>query len=738
MVIEGVIEEIKFRNENNGYTVGKLNTSDGIITIVGSAALIKLEETVSLEGEWIYHPKFGEQFEFSSINIVVPSTIKGIENYLGSGLIPNIGPKTAKKIVDRFGIDALDIIQYDPTRLKEIEGIGDKKLQRIIEAYDEQREIRDIMVYLQQFDISTNYGIKIYKMYGSDTIKVINENPYKLSEDVYGIGFKIADTIAKKMGISSASPFRTEAGLKYVMQSSASDGHCYLPIDVLIDNGSKLLGVEKDNIEDSIRALAINHTFFLSKIGEEQVVYYMQYHMAENNIARKLVELSRAELEEHTLDIQKEIEHIEGSQGVTFGNKQKMAIEESIDNGVMVITGGPGTGKTTIINAIIKICEKIGLNVVLAAPTGRAAKRMTETTGMESKTIHRLLELSIMSDGEGMGKDEDNPIDADLIIIDEASMIDLLLMNSLVRAINLGTRLILVGDIDQLPSVGAGNVLKDIINSGMINIIMLDEIFRQAEESMIIINAHRINKGENPILNAKDKDFFFMSYRNKDEIIENIITLCKSRLPNFYGVDSIKDIQVLSPMKKGELGINQLNNSMQESLNPKSKSKNEKQVGSIVFREGDKVMQTRNNYELEWEVVNDNFVIDKGKGIFNGDFGYIKEIDNEDSIIKVIFDDEKLVEYDFKQLDDLKLAYATTVHKAQGSEFPVVIMPMSSGPPMLLTRNLLYTAITRAKSLVILVGEERYMYMMIKNNMITKRYSSLDKKIRDVFEVYFN
>lgn len=737
MVIEGVIEEIKYRNENNGYTVGKLNTYDGTITVVGYAAFIKLEETVSLEGELVYHDRFGEQFEFSSINIVVPSTIKGIENYLASGLIPNIGPKTAKKIVDRFGIDSLDIIQFNPERLKEIDGIGDKKLQRIIEAYDEQREIRDIMVYLQQFDISTNYGIKIYKKYGNETIRVINENPYKLSEDVYGIGFKIADSIAEKMGINKASPYRTEAGLKYIMHNSASEGHCYLPLQELMQKGMQLLAVEEENVEDGIKSLALNQTFFLTNMGEEKIIYYMPYHQAENNVARKLVELSRTELDQQSIDIRQEIEKIEKADDISFGNKQKMAIEEAINNGLLVITGGPGTGKTTIINAIIQICQKIDLNVVLAAPTGRAAKRMTETTGIESKTIHRLLELSMMTDDMEFGKDEDDPIDADLIIIDEASMIDILLMNNLIRAINPGTRLILVGDIDQLPSVGAGNVLKDIINSGMIKIIMLDEIFRQAEESMIIINAHKINKGESPVVNARDKDFFFISSKNKDEILENIISLNLSRLPNFYGFDPINDIQVLSPMKKGELGINQLNNSLQEALNPKAKGKNEKQLGSSTFRVGDKVMQMRNNYDLEWEIIEDGMLVDSGKGVFNGDFGYIEEIDTEESLLKIIFDEEKLVEYDFKQLDDIKLAYATTVHKSQGSEFPVIIMPMVSGPPMLMTRNLLYTAITRAKNLVVLVGEERYMYMMIKNNIITNRYSSLDKKIRDFFEMFY-
>ena len=738
MVIEGVIEEIKFRNETNGYTVGRLSTSDGEITIVGYAAFVKLEETVSLEGELIYHNRYGEQFSFTSINTVVPSTLKGIENYLASGLIPNIGPKTAKKIIERFGIDSLDIIQYNPERLKEIEGIGDKKLRKIIEAYDEQRELRDIMVYLQQYDITVNHGIKIYKKYGNETIKVISENPYKLSEDVYGIGFKTADNIANKMGVSLDSPYRVEAGLRYIVMEFAGEGHCYVPKNELLVKASNLLGVEEELIEDGIRSLAIKNSFYVLNNKDQINIYYTPYHIAENNVAKKIIELSRVEFDELEVDAEKEIFRIEKSNNIAFGQKQIIAIKESLENGMIIITGGPGTGKTTTINAIITICEGLGLEVVLAAPTGRAAKRMTETTGKEAKTLHRLLEISFMEEDMGFSKDEDSPIEADVIIIDEASMIDILLMNSLLKAINLGTRVILVGDIDQLPSVGPGNVLKDIINSGTIRVVMLDEIFRQAGESMIIVNSHRVNKGEKPLLNEKEKDFFFMKVRNPQEIVQTIITLNKDRLPKFYGVDPIRDIQILTPMKKGEVGIHSLNKHLQEALNPKSQEKNEKQIGEEIFRVGDKVMQIKNNYKLGWSLIRDDIILDTGEGVFNGDFGYISAIDKEEGLVKVLFDEEKEVEYDFKQLDELKLAYATTVHKSQGSEFPVIIMPISSGPPMLLTRNLFYTAITRAKQLVVLVGEERYMYMMINNNLIANRYSSLDIKIREYMQAFFN
>ncbi len=738
MVIEGVIEEIKFRNESNGYTVGRLNTSDGDITVVGYAAIVNVDETVSLEGEFVYHNKYGEQFNFSSIHIIVPSTLKGIENYLSSGLIPNIGPKTAKKIVNRFGLESLDIIQYHPDKLKEIEGIGDKKLKRIIKAYDEQRELRDIMVYLQQYDITVNNGIKIYKRYGSDTIKTINENPYRLSEDIYGIGFKTADNIANKMGISNNSPYRIEAGLKFIIMEFAGDGHCYVPKEELIHKSSKLLNVDVELLEDSIRELALKNSFYIVNNGEEINVYYAPYHIAENNVAKKIVELSRVEFDELTVDADKKIKKFEEDNNINFGNKQKMAIKESLENGFLIITGGPGTGKTTTINAIINICEDLELQVVLAAPTGRAAKRMTETTGREAKTIHRLLEISFVEENSGFDRDEDNPIEADIIIIDEASMIDILLMNSLVKAINPGTKVILVGDIDQLPSVGPGNVLKDIINSGAIKVIMLDEIFRQAEESMIIVNAHRVNHGDNPILNEKDKDFFFIRAKNPNEIVKTLIDLNKDRLPGFYNVDPVQDIQILTPMKKGEVGIYSLNKHIQNALNPKSSYKDEKQVGEEIFRVGDKVMQIKNNYNLEWKILKDGIEEDSGEGIFNGDFGYITDIDEEESILKVIFDEEKVVEYDFKQLDELKLAYATTVHKAQGSEFPVVIMPVSTGPPMLLTRNLFYTAITRARKLVVLVGDQRYIDMMVRNNIIAKRYSSLDRKIKEYLNVFFN
>ena len=734
--LEGVIEDIKFRNETNGYTVAKLVTSDGPVTIVGYTPIINLEETVKVEGEWIYHATYGEQLSFTSMRTVLPSTVVGIEKYLASGLIPFIGPKTAKRIVEKFGLDSLDIIQYHPEKLKQIEGIGEKKLEKIVEAYSEQRELRDVMVFLQQFNITVNYGIKIYKKYGKDTINVISENPYKLSEDIFGIGFKTADKIAQNMGISIESPNRIEAGVRYNIMEYAGNGHCYVPKEELIVHTSKLLKVEKELIEEAIRSLAIKGELHISNNGEETLVYYTPFHIAENNVSTKIIEISRTELKKLEVDVEEEIKKIEEEGKLSFASKQILAIKESLNNGMVVVTGGPGTGKTTTINAIINIFEDLKLKVILAAPTGRAAKRMSETTGREAKTIHRLLEYSFMEEDMAFGKDEDSPIEADLIIVDEASMIDILLMHSLLKAIGPGTRLILVGDIDQLPSVGPGNVLKDIISSGVIKVVMLDEIFRQAEESMIIVNAHKINKGDFPLLNEKDKDFYFMTKPDPSMIVDTIVSLCNERLPSFYGIDAIRDIQVLTPMKRGDVGLNALNKHLQEVLNPKTEYKKEKQMGDEIFRVGDKIMQIKNNYTTEWKLMKDGLEVEKGEGVFNGDFGFITDIDEEDMTLKVLFDEEKEVEYSFNQLDELKLAYATTVHKSQGSEFPIVIMPIYWGPPMLLTRNLLYTAITRAKQLVVLVGEEKYLSMMIKNNLITNRYSSLDTKIRSLANVF--
>lgn len=736
ITLQGTIEEIIYKNESNGYTVAILETEDDVVTIVGYIPIINLGETLKVQGNWMYHSNYGQQFKVDTYQAVVPASLNGIEKYLSSGLIPGIGPKTAKKIVEKFGLDSIDILQYNPDRLKEVEGIGKKKAEKIAEAFAEQRELRDVMIFLQEYGISPTYGVRIYKKYGNETISKIKENPYRISEDIFGIGFKMADKIARSMGVDLRSNYRVFAGIKFTLMEFSSEGHTYVPKEELVDKAQSLLEVERELVEDGITALALKQEIQLENVDNEIRVYYMPFYYAEANVSKKIIELSLTELKELNIDVDEEINKLEKESSIKFAQNQKEAIRQAIFNGVLVITGGPGTGKTTTINSIIKLFENQGLSVVLAAPTGRAAKRMSEATGREAKTIHRLLEYSFVDDEIGMAfaRDEGTPIDSDVVIIDEVSMVDILLMNNLLKAIMPGTRLILVGDVDQLPSVGPGNVLRDIIDSKVVKVVKLNEIFRQAQESMIIVNAHRINKGEMPYLNVKDKDFFFITKDSSEEVIDTIIELCYERLPKFYGYDPVKDIQVLTPMKKGDTGVNALNKRLQETLNPKHKLKNEKQVGDSIFRVGDKVMQIKNNYRMKWEIIKDDGTNEEGEGVFNGDFGYVYGIDEEESEMTVLFDDNKKAVYSFSQLDELKLAYATTIHKSQGSEFPVVVMPICWGPPMLLTRNLLYTAITRAKELVVLVGNKKFLYMMINNNRITKRYSGLNKRLFKVLE----
>lgn len=738
--VQGTVEEIIFQNESNGYTVAILENDEDVVTIVGVMPMLNIGETLEIHGQWEQHPSYGEQLKVEVYTEVIPATLKGIERYLSSGLISGIGPKTAKNIVNTFGTEALEILQYSPHRLKEISGIGEKKANRIAEAFQEQRELKDVMLFLQGYGISPTYGIKIYKKYGNETVSKVKENPYRLVEDIFGIGFKMADNIAQSMGIQHNSKYRINAGVKYVLMDSSTSGHTYIPKEILLDKAVEILKVEKIYIEESIKELALKQHLKLEDIDGEICVYYIPFYYAEVNVSKKLVELSRVELNEVDMDIDQQIVELEQKSGIRYAENQKEAIKEALLNGVLIVTGGPGTGKTTTINSIIKLLESQGYDIELAAPTGRAAKRMSEATGKEARTLHRLLEYSFMDDmGEmAFGKNEESPLDTDVIIVDEVSMVDILLMNSLSKAIMPGTRLILVGDVDQLPSVGPGNVLRDIIDSGIIKVVELNEIFRQAQESMIVVNAHKINKGEPPRLNVRDKDFFFIRQNNPQKILDTILGLCKDRLPNFNGYDPLKDIQVLTPMKKGDVGVNSLNQNLQRTLNPEASYKDEKKQGDQFFRVGDKIMQVKNNYRTKWKQYKDDGTVEEGEGVFNGDFGYIMGIDDEEGEVMVQFDDNREVNYPFGQLDELKLAYATTIHKSQGSEFPVVIIPICWGPPMLLTRNLLYTAVTRARELVVLVGMERYMYMMIKNNRINKRYSALDNRIFNIFNIFVN
>jgi exodeoxyribonuclease V alpha subunit len=735
--LKGTVIETIFRNDENGYTVALMEADNDIVTITGVFGTDVTSETLEVYGKKVKHPKYGEQFQVEIYNTVLPSSLDQIEGYLGSGMIKGIGKYTAKKIVELFKEDTFDIIQKHPERLTEIEGIGEKKAEMIAKSFSEQADIKEIMMFLQSHEISPGYSVKIFKQYGKNTIKTIAENPYRLSEDIYGIGFRLADKIAESLGVEKVSPYRISSGVKYVLAEYATRGHAYVPYNMLLDSTVSLLEINDDSVEDEISNMAFTDKIHIETINNERVVYYLPYYMAEVNVCKELINLAGVDFNMDEVNAAPFLKSIEEESSITLSLRQREAVIQSIINGVTVITGGPGTGKTTIILSIIKIFENMYKKVLLCAPTGRAAKRITESTDREAKTIHRMLEYAFGEDESDLAfnKNENSPLDCDVVIVDEMSMVDILLMNNLLKAIKRGTRLILVGDVDQLPSVGAGNVLSDIINSNTIKTIRLDTIFRQSAGSMIVQNAHLINKGSMPVYNKKDTDFFFMRENSSRDIVNLIVDLYNSRLPLKYNLNPIKDIQVLSPMKKGDAGVIELNKKLQAAINPPSKLKKEKSFGKYVFRVGDKVMQVKNNYQTEWKIIRDGNTV-TGEGIYNGDMGYIIFIDETEQELIVQFDEEREVAYPFSQMDELILAYATTVHKSQGSEFPVVIMPIVWGPPMLLTRNLFYTAITRARQLVVLVGIEKYMQDMILNNKIDRRYSALDYRLSSAFSTY--
>ncbi|AEV66886.1 helicase, putative, RecD/TraA family [Acetivibrio clariflavus DSM 19732] len=735
ITFEGIIEEIIFSNEINGYTVCELRGEKETITAVGFMPFINVGEMIKVSGNWITHPDYGEQLKVELYEKILPKTVEAIETYLASGLIKGVGPASAKKIVKRFGEDTINIIEFHPERLSEIKGISHEKALRIGHAYHEQKELRNVVMFFQEYGISPTYCAKIYQIYGKDTIEVIRNNPYKLSDEAIGINFKTADRIAKSIGIDPKSKFRICSGIKYVLSHIAMDGHTFAEEDKLKDYTSKLLDVDLDNINDALISLLLDKSIYIERNETSSRVYLSAFYNAEAGVARKLAQLSSVRFEGDLSDFDEKISEVQKKEGIILTQNQKDAIREALINGVLIITGGPGTGKTTIIKSIINFLINEGYEVLLAAPTGRAAKRMTEATGFEAKTIHRLLEMGYASKDDELvfARNEDNPIDADVVIIDEMSMVDILLMNHLLKAIEIGTRLILVGDVDQLPSVGPGKVLQDLINSDVIKTVRLKEIFRQAEESYIIVNAHRINNGEKPLLNNKEKDFFFVTRNSPEDIVKTIVDLCVRRIPCAYGFEPMKEIQVLTPVRKGLVGVGNLNTELQALLNPKDKSKKEKVFRDFLFREGDRVMQIKNNYNLRWW--KDDGKGSEGAGVFNGDTGIIREIDDEEQKIVVFFDDDKVVEYDFSILDELEPAFAMTIHKSQGSEFPVVIIPIFPGPQVLMTRNLLYTAVTRAKNLVVLVGNKDYLDVMINNERETNRNSGLAEKLRVCFGI---
>ena len=726
--IEGMVSDIVFKNEENGYTIAHLANSENEVVIVGCMPTLSVGESIEVEGKWINHKLYGTQFEVSKFMPVTPTSLEGIYVYLSSGMIHGIGKKMAKRIIDKFGVNTLDVIQNMPERLKEVEGIGSKKIDQIVKSYEENRELRGIIMELSPYGITPNYCMKIYKKYKNKAIETINKNPYKLAEDIRGIGFKIADSIAGNIGIEKDSKDRVSQGILYTLNQSLASGHTYLPKNVLIQEAVKLLEVKASIVEECVMGLAYDQKVHIEKMNGQELIYLIPYYLSENGVCKQIIKLSQFEFENLNIDIDEEIRKIEQQENIKLAQNQVLAVKEAIESGVVIVTGGPGTGKTTTINTIIKVFENNNKEVILAAPTGRAAKRMSETSNKEAKTIHRLLEMGYATDSEELQfmKNEEEPIKADVIIIDEVSMVDILLMYSLLRAIKPGTRVILVGDSDQLPSVGAGNVLKDMIDSKVINVVTLNEIFRQARESMIVVNAHRINNGEPLYLNSKGKDFFFIKKDTNELILDEIIGVVSERLPKYYKLDKLKDIQVLSSMRKGDLGVTNLNNELQKYLNKPEKFKVEESFAKRIFRVGDKVMQIKNNYTKKWETEDRS---DSGEGIYNGDIGYIYYIDKDKKKIFVIFDQVKIVSYGYDELDELEHSFCTTIHKSQGSEFPVVVIPITWAPPMLLSRNLLYTAVTRAKKLVVLVGDVKYLEYMIKNNRINDRYSNLANKL---------
>lgn len=740
--VTGYIDHVIFRNDDNGYTVMVLKglEEEQELTCVGTFPAITQGASIEAMGNYITHPVYGKQFQISSYVEKMPEDALAMERYLGSGAIKGIGAALAARIVRRFGNDTMRIVEEEPERLAEIKGISEKKALEIAEQMTEKADMRRAMVFLQKYGISLNLGAKIYQKYGQSVYGVLQENPYRLAEDISGVGFRIADEIASRIGIHTDSDYRIRSGMLYTLLQASGEGHIYLPKEELFSRASRLLGVDVSYMEKHLMDMVVDRKLILKETEEGTVVYPTHYYYLELNSAKMLCELNILCPEDEQM-IKKRISRIEKETGTELDEMQKQAVASAAQHGLFILTGGPGTGKTTTINAIIRYFEEEGAELRLAAPTGRAAKRMTEATGYEAQTIHRLLELNGLPEGEQEGRavhfdrNSENPLEADVIIIDEMSMVDISLMYSLLLAVTAGTRLILVGDENQLPSVGPGNVLRDIIRSGCFPVVELKKIFRQASESDIVVNAHKINRGEQVTINNKSRDFFFLKRYDADIIIRVVIALIQEKLPRYVDAKPY-EIQVLTPMRKGLLGVERLNQILQRYLNPPDEKKKEKEIGQRLFREGDKVMQVKNNYQLEWEILGRYKIpVDKGVGVFNGDTGIMTEINEFAETATVEFEDGRQAQYSFKQLEELELAYAVTIHKSQGSEYPAVILPILSGPRMLMNRNLLYTAVTRARKCVTVVGSENTFAEMIRNEKQQQRYSSLDKRIRELDEL---
>jgi len=734
VVVNGYVDHVIYRNADNGYTVLKLNGEDDDLTCVGIFPYISEGEILELKGELIVHNTYGEQLKVESYEVKDPEDVVSIERYLGSGAIKGVGAALAARIVRKFKGETFRIIEEEPERLAEVKGISERKAQEIAEQVEEKKDMRKAMIYLQKYGITLNLAARIYEHYGNSVYRVLEENPYQMADHVPGVGFKTADEIAARIGIHTDSDFRIRSGIFYALLQSVADGHVYLLKETLLVRTGELLQVNIEDIETYLMDLAVEKKVIVKRTETEVRVYAAHYYYLELNTAKMLHDLN-LQYDIADMVIDKRILELSEDSGMELDEMQQKAVREAVKSGVLILTGGPGTGKTTTINAMIEYFEAEAMDIMLAAPTGRAAKRMTEATGHEAQTIHRMLEVSGNPESDegrsGFARNENYPLETDVIIIDEMSMVDISLMNSLLKAIIPGTRLILVGDGNQLPSVGAGNVLNDIIASACFPTVMLSKIFRQARESDIVVNAHKINQGESVVLDNKSKDFFFLKRQDANIIISVMLTLIQKKLPGYVGAAPY-DIQVLTPMRKGLLGVERLNQILQEYLNPPDKQKEEKEFGDRLFREGDKVMQTRNNYQLEWEVTTKyGMTIDKGLGVFNGDMGTIRQINHYAGTLEIEYDEGKKVEYPFQLLEELELAYAITIHKSQGSEYPAVIIPLLSGPRQLYHRNLLYTAVTRARRCVTLVGSDMVFQQMIDNNEEQQRNTSLDEQIKE-------
>lgn len=729
IMIDGIVESIIYENAENGYTVCDVASAGQLITMTGYMPNLCEGERIEAHGEWVIHIEYGDQFKVEYYERHMPSSEVEIEKYLASGLLPGIGKATAKKIVQKFGARALEVIENSPDELLAISGLTKKKVDEIYKKFIELIGVREVIMFFQRFGISPSSAVRAYQSFGANTVAVISSNPYVMAERIDGITFKIADEMATELGFAKNSFERVSCGIKFILkQMGYLNGHTFLPRSALVSHAAQTLEIDTGNIENAISELLLNKELILCNMGEYDAIYLDEYYKAEKRVASRLIEMSELVFDVDMSKIDTLIEGIEEKNGILLAESQVDAVRSVFSNSALVITGGPGTGKTTIIRTIIELMEQSGKRVMLCAPTGRAAKRMTEVCKREAKTIHRLLEITPGENevGNRFAKNENNKLDCDVLIVDEMSMVDLLLMDSLLAALSRGARIVLVGDSNQLPSVGAGNVLKDIIDSDVLTCIKLTEIFRQARESMIVVNAHRINHGEYPHLNDADNDFFFVKRDDIMSLPDTIADLCARRLPQKYGFNGISQIQVLTPTRKSLIGVANLNAVLQDKLNPPSPDKIEYMTQRCTFRLGDKVMQIKNNYQMEWSRINNT---ESGIGVFNGDVGFISEINKSAQKLTVAFDD-KLVSYDFMMLDELELAYATTVHKSQGSEFEAVIIPMCETHRLLMTRNLLYTAITRAKNLVVLVGQEDIIQIYINNDNIQRRFSGLKNKLQ--------